>query len=161
MQRLIHAQGLSTLADKLGMVFGTSKLKNCRVRIFVLKKCICMGNYLLLSGHYIWWDFVYAKNGFTTRLTRKTHPCLFSWFCPVFTQDKFCPRRLWRFPVWDKICKVETNHPNLLSVGDERKFVLIKSFLLVQIGPKSPIVKKRSAVKGSVRDDMCTLCSHF
>ena len=61
-------------------------------------------------------------------LTRKTHPCLFSWFCPVFTQDKFCPRRLWRFPVWDKICKVETNHPNLLSVGDDRKFVLIKSF---------------------------------
>ena len=37
-QRLIHAQGLSTLADKLGMVFGTSKLKNCMVTIFVLKK---------------------------------------------------------------------------------------------------------------------------
>ena len=28
MQRLIHAQGLSTLPDKLRMVFGTSKLKN-------------------------------------------------------------------------------------------------------------------------------------
>ena len=56
MQRLIHAQGLSTLADKLGMVFGTSKLKNCMVPIFILKKCICMGNYLLLSGHYIKFD---------------------------------------------------------------------------------------------------------
>ena len=42
MQRLIHAQGLSTLADKIGMVFGTSKLKNCMVTIFVLKKCICI-----------------------------------------------------------------------------------------------------------------------
>ena len=34
MQRLIHAQGLSTLADKLGTVFGTSELKNCMVTIF-------------------------------------------------------------------------------------------------------------------------------
>ena len=73
MQRLIHAQGLSTLADKLRMVFRTSKLKNCMVPVFVLKKCICMGNYLLLSGHYIWWDFVYGKNGFTTNDWQEKH----------------------------------------------------------------------------------------
>ena len=33
-------------------------------------------------------------------------------------------------PVSDKICKIATNHPHLLSVGDETKFVL-----LVRIAP--------------------------
>ena len=32
-----------------------------------------MGNYLLLSGHYIWWDFVYGKNGFTTNDWQEKH----------------------------------------------------------------------------------------
>ena len=66
-------QDLSTLADKIGMFFGTSKQKNCMVTIFVLKKCICMGNYLLLSGCYIWWHFVYGKNGFTTNDWQEKH----------------------------------------------------------------------------------------
>ena len=26
-------------------------------------------------------------------------------------------------PLWDKVCKIATNHPHLFSVGDDRKFV--------------------------------------
>ena len=36
-----------------------------------------MGNYLLLSGHYIWWDFVYGKNGALQQMIDKKNPSLF------------------------------------------------------------------------------------
>ena len=47
MQRLIHAQGLFTLADKIGMVFGTSKLKKlygdnfCFEEMYLHLSCTC------------------------------------------------------------------------------------------------------------------------
>ena len=90
--------------------------------MFVLKKCICMGNYLLLSGHYIWWDFVYGKNGFTTNDWQEKHILVYLVdFVQFLHRINFVQGAFEDFLSGTKF--VEKNHPNLLSVGDDRKFV--------------------------------------
>ena len=123
----VISKGLPTLADKIAMAFGTSKLNNCMVTIFVLKKMYLHGKLftlirpLHLMTLWLWKEWLYNK-----WLTRKTHSCVFTWFCPVFNQNKFCPQCLWRFPFWDKICKIKTNDPHLLSIGDDKTICLNK-----------------------------------
>ena len=75
MQRLIHphsslTKGLPTLADKIGMVFGTSTLKNCKVTILFLFQRNLSAREIIYSYRAVTFDetlFVYGKNnGFTT-----------------------------------------------------------------------------------------------
>jgi len=86
---------------------------------FCFEKFISTGNYILLSG------MLHNKS-----LTRKTHFRLLSQFFPVLPGISFVGGAFEDCLVSDKICKIATNHPHLLSVGDETKFVL-----LVRIGP--------------------------
>ena len=72
----VISKGLPTLADKIAMAFGTSKLNNCMVTIFVLKKMYLHGKLftlirpLHLMTLWLWKEWLYNK-----WLTRKTHSC--------------------------------------------------------------------------------------
>ena len=86
------------------------------------------GNYSLLTGRHLCHYLMERIMALRKSLTRKTPFCLFHWFCPVFTRGKFCLQQLEDCPISGKICNIVINHPHLLSIDDDRKFVYIYSF---------------------------------
>ena len=91
--------------------------KKSMVTIFVLKKINCSGNYyLVLTGnhicHYLMERIIDLQQK-KKWLTRKTPFHLFSRFCPVFPRTNFVHSAFEDCLVWEKICKIVTNHPHL------------------------------------------------
>ena len=56
---------------------------------------------------------------------KKTRFRLFIWVRPVLPETKFVRGALEDCPVWDKICKIVTNHPHSLSVGQWQKICIV------------------------------------
>ena len=84
----------------------------------------------IYSYQAIWFDgtlFVNGKNnGFTTNDWQEKQFLFIYSILFSFKQDKFCPRCFWRFPVRDKICKIETSNLHLLSIGNDKTICLTK-----------------------------------
>ena len=89
--------------------------------IFFLEAFIRTGNYLLLTGHYIWQYFPLSMERIIATIDwQEKHIFI---FCPVFTWGNFSLSSFEDCPVSNKICKNVTNHPLFLNVDDDRKFV--------------------------------------
>ena len=89
---------------------------------FATKNNFCLSSTLISAQLHAGPSF------YLTWLTSLSWLHLFSWFCLVFTWDKFCQQCIWRIAASAKICQVTTNHPHLQTVGDDRKFVQINNF---------------------------------
>ena len=114
----IESRFCSMNVQKLGHVYCKYERQKFERRVskHYPEKCFCLTGRDIC--HYSMERMINLKRMIYKKKTRFR---LFSWVRPVLPATNVVRGALEDCPVWDKICKIGTNHPHLLSVGQWQK----------------------------------------